>query len=480
MFGGRKPVVQMPADGPATSGGDLSYGGFWARFAALIIDNAILTIVAMVLMVIASLVDESLATLASIVYLVGALLYWPVMESSARQATLGKDLLGLQVTDAAGQRLSFVRALLRTLAKIISALPLYIGFLLAAFTSRKQALHDIIVSTVVLRTGQSHFLKAAGATAAAIVVTVIGGYYYMSSLYNVEAERAEKAMQAAQKGKPPAKPVVEQAQAPGAAFPAGGKPPAPAEQAAPAPAKPAPSPVAVQPTPAPAKPAAAPTAPEPAPKAVATAPAKEAAPMKVAAPQVKEPAPAAKPAAAPAPAKAVTAEPKPVPAQPVAPVAAAPAKPAAPSPAKAAAAKPRPAPRPEPVTVAAAADEAPKAAPPAPAPRPARPPVEVTTVPAAASAPMLTYNDIMTAVMYRDRAAAAQLLDLGWWPDRRDSNGVTPLMAAAMNGDAEMTELLLSRGADPQRRGPGGSTLDYAGRGGNAQVLELLRKAGAR
>src|SRR5688572_30762827 len=133
MFGGRKPVVRMPADGPVTSGGgDLSYGGFWVRFAALIIDNAILTIVAMVLMVIASLVDESLAMLASIVYLVGALLYWPVMESSARQATLGKDLLGLQVTDAAGQRLSFVRALLRALAKIISAIPFNIGFLLAA------------------------------------------------------------------------------------------------------------------------------------------------------------------------------------------------------------------------------------------------------------------------------------------------------------------------------------------------------------
>ncbi len=86
----------------------------------------------------------------------------------------------------------------------------------------------------------------------------------------------------------------------------------------------------------------------------------------------------------------------------------------------------------------------------------------------------------MTAVMYRDRAAAIQLLDLGWWPDRRDSNGVTPLMAAAMNGDAAMTELLLSRGANPTLRGPGGSTLDYANRGGDGKVAELLRKAGAR
>jgi ankyrin repeat protein len=86
----------------------------------------------------------------------------------------------------------------------------------------------------------------------------------------------------------------------------------------------------------------------------------------------------------------------------------------------------------------------------------------------------------MTAVMYRDRAVATQLLDMGWWPDRRDSNGVTPLMAAAWNGDAEMTELLLSRGANATLRGPGGSTLDYANRGGDGKVAELLRKAGAR
>jgi uncharacterized RDD family membrane protein YckC/Tfp pilus assembly major pilin PilA len=154
MFGGRKPVVQMPADGPVTSsGGDLSYGGFWARFAAAIIDNAILTIAAVGLLAVASLVDEGLATVATAIYFIGALLYWPIMESSARQATFGKQLLGLQVTDAAGARLSFVRALLRNIAKIISAIPLYIGFLLAAFTSRKQALHDIVAGCLVVNRG---------------------------------------------------------------------------------------------------------------------------------------------------------------------------------------------------------------------------------------------------------------------------------------------------------------------------------------
>ena len=101
----------------------------------------------------------------------------------------------------------------------------------------------------------------------------------------------------------------------------------------------------------------------------------------------------------------------------------------------------------------------------APAPRPVRSP---------------RFNDVMTAVMYRDGAAATELLELGWWVDRPDSNGVTPLMAAVWNGDVAMTQLLLKGGADLNRRGPGGSVLDYAGRSGDVQVIELLKRSGAR
>jgi uncharacterized RDD family membrane protein YckC len=460
MFGGRKPVLQMPADGPVTSsGGDLSYGGFWARFAAVIIDNAILTIAAVGLIAVGSLVDEGLATVATAIYFIGALLYWPIMESSARQATFGKQLLGLQVTDAAGARLSFVRALLRNIAKIISAIPLYIGFLLAAFTSRKQALHDIFTNCLVLRSGPSNFMKAAAATVAAVLITAVGAYYYFST-------EMEKAMTAAQKSAPATKPkpLLEQVQAPGSAFPAGGKP-------APAPASAQPAPAGAPPAPVAAKPAGAPAPQESAPKVVVASTS----------------APSAKPAAAPASEKPATAQVKPLTAQLApAPAPAAPAKPkpAVAEPVKASitpAAKPKPAPRPEPVVTAAApVEEAPRAPRQTPAPKPAAPQIEWTREAPIAAGPTPAYNDIMTAVMYRDRATALQLLDLGWWPDRPDSNGVTPLMAAAMNGDAAMTELLLGRGANPTLRGPGGSTLDYAGRSGNAKVADLLRKAGAR
>jgi MBG domain-containing protein/ankyrin repeat protein len=92
----------------------------------------------------------------------------------------------------------------------------------------------------------------------------------------------------------------------------------------------------------------------------------------------------------------------------------------------------------------------------------------------------LKYSDVMTAVVYSDPAAVVELLDRGWWVDRPDSNGRTPLMAAAMNGDLAMTQLLLQRGADPNRRAPDGSVLDYARRSGNAEVMELLLRAGAQ
>jgi uncharacterized RDD family membrane protein YckC len=80
-------------------------------------------------------------------------LYYAMMESSERQATLGKMALSLKVTDMNGQRLSFGHATGRYFAKLITGLiPFGIGYVLAGFTERKQALHDFIASTLVVRT----------------------------------------------------------------------------------------------------------------------------------------------------------------------------------------------------------------------------------------------------------------------------------------------------------------------------------------
>jgi uncharacterized RDD family membrane protein YckC len=83
---------------------------------------------------------------------VGSWLYFAMMESSSWQATLGKRALSIEVTDLAGQRVSFGRASGRHFSKIITNLiPLFIGYILAGFTEKKQAIHDMIASCLVLR-----------------------------------------------------------------------------------------------------------------------------------------------------------------------------------------------------------------------------------------------------------------------------------------------------------------------------------------
>jgi ankyrin repeat protein len=111
------------------------------------------------------------------------------------------------------------------------------------------------------------------------------------------------------------------------------------------------------------------------------------------------------------------------------------------------------------------------------APRvPAEPlvPLARLTIPAQ---PGPRFNDIMTAVLYRDQETVSQLLSLGRWPDKRDSNGLTPLMVAAGSGDAAMVRLLLERGANPDLQAPGGATaLEFAQERGDAATSQLLQR----
>jgi uncharacterized RDD family membrane protein YckC len=76
--------------------------------------------------------------------------YFTLLESCRLQATLGKVLCGIKVTDLSGQRISFLRATCRFFARILSGQILLIGYLMAAFTKRKQALHDLIAGTLVI------------------------------------------------------------------------------------------------------------------------------------------------------------------------------------------------------------------------------------------------------------------------------------------------------------------------------------------
>lgn len=77
-------------------------------------------------------------------------LYYAGLESSSLQGTLGKRLMGIKVTDLDGDPIGFGTATGRFLGKAISSLILGIGYLMAAFTGKKQALHDMIAGTLVM------------------------------------------------------------------------------------------------------------------------------------------------------------------------------------------------------------------------------------------------------------------------------------------------------------------------------------------
>lgn len=118
-----------------------NYAGFWLRFAAGLIDGIILGIIAIPLNLIGG---------GWIMLLIGWL-YSALLESSARQATIGKIALDIKVTDMNGSRISFGKATARHFSKIISTLILMIGFIMIAFTEKKQGLHDIIAGSLVVR-----------------------------------------------------------------------------------------------------------------------------------------------------------------------------------------------------------------------------------------------------------------------------------------------------------------------------------------
>lgn len=146
-----------------------TYGGFWERFAAWLIDAIILAVVGGTIgaifggllggMMFAG--GSSDVNTASILANLGGnaigivlnWLYYAIMESSSRQATVGKMALGLVVTDENGYQLGFGRATGRYFAKYLSVLILGFGFLMVGWTQRKQGLHDMIASTLVLRKG---------------------------------------------------------------------------------------------------------------------------------------------------------------------------------------------------------------------------------------------------------------------------------------------------------------------------------------
>ncbi len=123
------------------------YSGFWRRFWAGAIDAIVLANASLMIDFLV-LFPFELTVLAKFII---SLLYFGVMESSGLQATCGMMLLKIKITDDTGNKINFWRACGRELACLISALTLGIGYIMIAFTKKKQALHDMIAETVVIR-----------------------------------------------------------------------------------------------------------------------------------------------------------------------------------------------------------------------------------------------------------------------------------------------------------------------------------------
>lgn len=144
------------------------YAGFWNRFLAIIIDGLIVGAVQSVFLkpmfgipmwsymerdesgVAVTMWEGPNLNVQLLSMLIGWL-YFAMMESSNKQATVGKLALNLRVTDLNGNRISFAKATGRYFGKYLSAMIAMIGFLMAAFTKRKQALHDVLAETLVLK-----------------------------------------------------------------------------------------------------------------------------------------------------------------------------------------------------------------------------------------------------------------------------------------------------------------------------------------
>lgn len=133
----------------------VEYAGFWRRVGAILIDGLIIGVVTTPITLGLGGFDPSapgeyVRSGAYPIVTIAQWLYFALMESSSKQATLGKMALGIRVTDLNGARIGFGRATGRYFAKILSGLILGIGFLMAAFTEKKQALHDILAGTLVV------------------------------------------------------------------------------------------------------------------------------------------------------------------------------------------------------------------------------------------------------------------------------------------------------------------------------------------
>lgn len=168
------PTARVDDSNLIVAGGRVVHAGFWKRFAAYFIDYFVATAITYAVLIPVGMIiaiGAGSATAAAnnsfsngvgmglgvVMIVLGylaaillPLLYFAWMHSSASQATLGKMAVGIKVVRGDGTRISFWRAVGRIFATLLSTLILFIGYIMAGFTERKQALHDMVCDTLVV------------------------------------------------------------------------------------------------------------------------------------------------------------------------------------------------------------------------------------------------------------------------------------------------------------------------------------------
>jgi uncharacterized RDD family membrane protein YckC len=141
----------------------VTYAGFWWRFLAYLIDACVISVVFVPLGFILGVGiaaggnDDNSPMLPAVniglngFQIVAMWLYYAFLESSSWQGTIGKKAVGLRVTDIHGHQISFGRATGRYFGMILSGMICFIGWLMIAFTEKKQGLHDMLAGTLVLK-----------------------------------------------------------------------------------------------------------------------------------------------------------------------------------------------------------------------------------------------------------------------------------------------------------------------------------------
>jgi len=139
------PPIQQDSPKNVDAEIKLKYAGFWLRAVAMLIDGVLLKVVSFL---IGAMFNNDVAVLVAIVF---QWLYFSLMESSTYQGTFGKMAMGIKVTNIEGNRVGFWQATGRYFGKILSFFMLLIGFIMVAFTEKKQGLHDIMAGCLVVK-----------------------------------------------------------------------------------------------------------------------------------------------------------------------------------------------------------------------------------------------------------------------------------------------------------------------------------------